>query len=254
MPKNIDNPDRSCFNLVPPNINSPDLKFDLCPPRCYELLVEYCKLATLPTLSEANADRMAEILELAESDSELNFWIEEADHFLDHWLHPSGKDDQGNDIIESDLNQLAMLREYHGCDEFWKSRKPNPRKDREIDNEIQEEIIGQVCEAFNQLLPEEQELLCLQKDNPDLANYWEQKKQKFDKLLLTRGFKWRDIACHQQWKCAHCSEYLFNREEIELHGIRAIKDSGNDSEDKLQLVHKRCHSNLWTTSLSRMMD
>jgi len=49
-------------------------------------VLEYCRLASRPTLSEVEADRMAEILESAQSDSLLDFLINEADHLLAHNL------------------------------------------------------------------------------------------------------------------------------------------------------------------------
>ena len=43
---------------------------------------EYTKLSTLPSLSEEQADRMMQILEQAESNPNLNFWINEFDYCL----------------------------------------------------------------------------------------------------------------------------------------------------------------------------
>lgn len=43
---------------------------------------EYYKLASLPELSERDAERMAAILELAQYDDELNFWINKIDHLV----------------------------------------------------------------------------------------------------------------------------------------------------------------------------
>jgi hypothetical protein len=43
---------------------------------------EYYKLAALPELSETDAERMAAILELAQYDDELNFWINKIDHLV----------------------------------------------------------------------------------------------------------------------------------------------------------------------------
>ncbi|HEY9886841.1 MAG TPA: peptidoglycan-binding domain-containing protein [Candidatus Obscuribacterales bacterium] len=50
------------------------------------LLREYCSLALKPTLTEAEQDRMAEILELGAQDAVLNFWLEEGDHLVAHHL------------------------------------------------------------------------------------------------------------------------------------------------------------------------
>ncbi|HEY9298734.1 MAG TPA: peptidoglycan-binding domain-containing protein [Phormidium sp.] len=68
---------------------------------------EYCKLAVRQTLSDSEAQRMLEILEEAESDSRLEFWIDEADHFLAHELNLTDE----NSINDYE-NQLAWLREY----------------------------------------------------------------------------------------------------------------------------------------------
>ncbi|MGF1568172.1 MAG: peptidoglycan-binding protein [Nodosilinea sp.] len=50
------------------------------------LVQEYCQLALRPSLSEAEGNRMAELLALAEHNGQLDFWINEADHFIDHAL------------------------------------------------------------------------------------------------------------------------------------------------------------------------
>ncbi|ASC71697.1 hypothetical protein XM38_026510 [Halomicronema hongdechloris C2206] len=47
---------------------------------------EYCALAVRSHLSEADANRLGELLTMAETDGHLDFWIHEADHFLDHAL------------------------------------------------------------------------------------------------------------------------------------------------------------------------
>ena len=55
-------------------------KLDLYRP----LFSEYCQLATCSELSEAQADRMLEILDRAQEDSILDFLIAEADHIIAH--------------------------------------------------------------------------------------------------------------------------------------------------------------------------
>ncbi|MBD2465733.1 peptidoglycan-binding protein [Oscillatoria sp. FACHB-1407] len=50
---------------------------------------------------------MSEILELAESDGVLDFWLNEADHFLAHELNLTNKES-----IYKFENQLANLREH----------------------------------------------------------------------------------------------------------------------------------------------
>ena len=50
------------------------------------LVREYCSISSQRRLSEKDADRLAEILTLAESNSRLELWLNEADHFLGHEL------------------------------------------------------------------------------------------------------------------------------------------------------------------------
>ncbi|MGK7919225.1 MAG: tetratricopeptide repeat protein, partial [Trichodesmium sp.] len=50
------------------------------------LIQEYSKLANLPELSESNAERMGEILEIAESDDLLSSWIEKIDEEISERL------------------------------------------------------------------------------------------------------------------------------------------------------------------------
>lgn len=51
---------------------------------CLDLVREYCRLATRPSLNDAESQRMDDLLALAEQDGRLNFWINEADHMIDH--------------------------------------------------------------------------------------------------------------------------------------------------------------------------
>ncbi|WOD40531.1 peptidoglycan-binding domain-containing protein [Nodosilinea sp. E11] len=51
---------------------------------CLALVREYCHLATRPSLNDADSQRMATLLAQAETDGRLDFWINEADHFIDH--------------------------------------------------------------------------------------------------------------------------------------------------------------------------
>lgn len=50
------------------------------------LVKEYSYIASQERLSEQDADRLSEIIELAQEDSCLDFWMNEVDHFLDHEL------------------------------------------------------------------------------------------------------------------------------------------------------------------------
>lgn len=60
---------------------------------------EYYKLATLPELSERDAERMAAILELAQYDDELNAWINKIDHLVAEEL----------DLLEEDSSDRKKL-------------------------------------------------------------------------------------------------------------------------------------------------
>lgn len=75
---------------------------------CLTLVREYCRLAVKPTLSEQDSDRLGELLTLAEQDGRLDFWINEADHFIDHALG-LGSATQVYASVNEDLK--ARLRE-----------------------------------------------------------------------------------------------------------------------------------------------
>ena len=51
---------------------------------CLALVREYCHLAARPSLTDAESHRLDELLARAEGDGRLDFWINEADHFIDH--------------------------------------------------------------------------------------------------------------------------------------------------------------------------
>ncbi|HZG38783.1 MAG TPA: peptidoglycan-binding domain-containing protein [Nodosilinea sp.] len=51
---------------------------------CLALVREYCHLAARPSLTDAESHRLDELLARAEVDGRLDFWINEADHFIDH--------------------------------------------------------------------------------------------------------------------------------------------------------------------------
>ncbi|PSN11262.1 hypothetical protein C7293_24935 [filamentous cyanobacterium CCT1] len=51
---------------------------------CLALVREYCQLAARPSLSDADSQRLDQLLAMAETDGRLDFWINEADHFIDH--------------------------------------------------------------------------------------------------------------------------------------------------------------------------
>jgi hypothetical protein len=80
-------------------------------PEIMKLALEYANLAALAKLSEPQADRLEEILEKADDNKVLNFWITEVDHFLAHYLGLLDEDDR-----ESYRDQQALLREYAGAE------------------------------------------------------------------------------------------------------------------------------------------
>lgn len=88
-------------HLSPTNASS---TVNLNPP---DILKEYCHLASRQHLSDPEAERLVEILTLAESDGHLDFWINEADHFLAHELNLVS-----DEVIYTYENQQAKLREY----------------------------------------------------------------------------------------------------------------------------------------------
>lgn len=74
-----------------------------------EILRAYCQLASQKHLSESDAERLTEILILAETDGALSFLLNEADHFLAHELGLLSNNDR--DRIKK---QQESLRERIG--------------------------------------------------------------------------------------------------------------------------------------------
>lgn len=72
-----------------------------------KIVQEYRRLATRRHLSEQEADRMDEILVLADNEPALSFWIAEADHALGHSLELLTEENRN-----SYKNQQALLREH----------------------------------------------------------------------------------------------------------------------------------------------
>jgi hypothetical protein len=100
-----------------------------------DIVREYAKYAVLPSLSEIQVERMNQILELAQKDSILDFWIGEVDHFLDHEL--------GLWDPEYDRDQQSKLGEFLSV-QFY-----DPSFDKKIEassEELQSRISG-VCSS-----------------------------------------------------------------------------------------------------------
>ena len=85
-------------------------------------------------------------------------------------------------------------------------------------------------------------------DNPELREYWNNRKLKQGKNYWAKGSKLYQVAVNQNWKCPNCGEYLFNGEELETHHIVPIKHGGNDSTDNLVHLHKACHKQVHSKS------
>lgn len=76
-------------------------------PMIIDLVLEYAKLATQASLTDTEADRLDEILEMATENPTLNFWMTELEHLISHRLGLLNEDDR-----ESYKDQQAMMREY----------------------------------------------------------------------------------------------------------------------------------------------
>ena len=76
-------------------------------------------------------------------------------------------------------------------------------------------------------------------DNPDLKEYWKDRKMKISKILYAKGGKLYKIAEYQNWKCETCGNWLMNDEEINIHHID--RNRQNNDVSNLQLLHETCH-------------
>ncbi len=75
-------------------------------------------------------------------------------------------------------------------------------------------------------------------DNPDLREYWENRKKKISRILYAKGSKLYLIAESQHWKCRSCGNWLMNGEGVDVHHI--VPD-GSDDISNLKIVHESCH-------------
>jgi hypothetical protein len=88
----------------------------LTPPDHYRTMVlEYCRLAIKPTLTEPEQDRMAEILDMGTEDAVLNFWLEEGDHLVAHHL---GLIDE--DFIHNQQDKFRRAIGQSWIDTLWR--------------------------------------------------------------------------------------------------------------------------------------
>ena len=80
-------------------------------------------------------------------------------------------------------------------------------------------------------------------DDPDLNEYWENRKTSFGKKLLAKGSRLHQVANNQNWKCTECKEHLFNGEKLQQHHKIHMKDGGLETVENLELIHQSCHMN-----------
>ncbi|MEO0687370.1 MAG: hypothetical protein AAFY76_20560, partial [Cyanobacteria bacterium J06649_11] len=71
-----------------------------------KVVLEYYQLASVKYLSETQANRLAEILNIAQINPTVDFWITKADSFINEKLNLIDKDEL--------KNKQAKLREYLG--------------------------------------------------------------------------------------------------------------------------------------------
>ncbi|MEL6457434.1 MAG: hypothetical protein AAFQ91_04165 [Cyanobacteria bacterium J06621_15] len=73
-----------------------------------KVIMEYYQLASVKYLSDTQANRLAEILNIAQKNPIVNFWIIQADYFINENLNLIDKDEL--------KNKQAKLREYLGIE------------------------------------------------------------------------------------------------------------------------------------------
>lgn len=78
-------------------------------------------------------------------------------------------------------------------------------------------------------------------DNPQLKEYWEDRRNKQGKQYWAKGSKYYQVGKNQGWKCPVCGDYLFNGEDIETHHIVPVKEGGTNDTQNLVHLHKTCH-------------
>jgi|GEM_PF-1316071 len=117
------------------------------------LVEKYCKLVSKPQFSEQDSDQLQKLLDIAIENSRLDFWIHEADHFMDHELGLTN----GTTIfpVETENLRLELLKRLDEC-----SKKYNVVQDWNDTAEIVEEIQDFVQEG-NEKCREVQENLRL---------------------------------------------------------------------------------------------
>ncbi|MEM8780173.1 MAG: group II intron reverse transcriptase/maturase [Cyanobacteria bacterium P01_G01_bin.49] len=88
-------------------------------------------------------------------------------------------------------------------------------------------------------------------DDPELKEYWENRRTKEGKVVWAKGSKYEQIAKRQLYKCPNCGDFLFNGEELEIHHIVPVKQGGSDDMDNLEHLHKGCHKQVHGQRVSK---
>lgn len=88
-------------------------------------------------------------------------------------------------------------------------------------------------------------------DDPELQEYWENRKTKEGKAFWAKGSKYEQIAKRQSYKCPICGDFLFNGEELEIHHIIPVKQGGSDDMNNLEHLHKGCHKQVHGQRVSK---
>jgi len=78
-------------------------------------------------------------------------------------------------------------------------------------------------------------------DDPELKEYWENRKREISKVYFAKGSKLYLIAESQSWKCNLCANWLMNGEELDIHHIILISQGGNDDISNLRIIDESCH-------------
>ena len=78
-------------------------------------------------------------------------------------------------------------------------------------------------------------------DDPELKEYWEDRKRKISKVYYAKGSKLYLIAESQNWKCDLCGNWLMNVEKIDVHHVTPVSQGGSDDISNLRIIHESCH-------------
>lgn len=96
-----------------------------------EVIYEYWVLASQPTLTQQQAERIEQILQKAESDPWLDFLIDEADHILAHELGLIREQ-----VINHQLQELKQSIDQYWCEQVLQEIQKQHRS-KEIQKHLQ---------------------------------------------------------------------------------------------------------------------